>query len=1009
MSIDVFISYAHPDRHEAAQLVELLEGHGFNVWWDEMLEAGEKFRPAITKKLEDARKVVVLWTKHSVEDRDFVWDEASRAKQLEKLVPCKLEGIDHRQIPIGFGELHTISIKNWNADQDRLIAALRKPSPIDRPVITHGPALEDGPPLPIPEFASQPKRGFLKTVLEVITRGTKNDDPNFELGLLSLERGEWWDAYNSFSNVIESEPDAPLAYERRAQTLAQLGEWQACFDDCNRALERNAADPVETTLFGGAALIRLGRWQEADSWYSDVIQRGAQSSTAYQYRAYARAQDKAWQAALEDAEQALRIDSAYSESHWLKGVILIELKQPADAVVWLNDAISQFPDMAHPYYARGLAHAHLSGWPETIADCSHALELPGAPSEAFWLRGFARMQHANRDIGAALQDFRAAIEHKPDYENAIHALLWALAQQSNWQAVLNESDAILKRAIEWGAGLVPQMVQSKLEHAVLSPNIRTVRAEAYRMLSLYPECLAECSHVLRAQPNFPDPLRVRALAYLQQNKFDDALQDLDQALRIDANDAHSLCYRGYIRRVRFEHAAALADLDKAAALAPDLALSFYHRGWTHLAIADYAVESEASLASAEENFQRLLEIAKASGEGHAGLAETCRRRRKLELGLKHVATAQSIEPGLAQALIVRGWIYIDSKDFEKAQESFIEAIGTLPTNESQYAHYGAGECARYQERWEEALRHYSSAIESDPEMQAAYEMRALINIELTKFFEAINDYDQAIKLATQRGLQTSLGELRASRAWVNFEMGNDAAANEDIEISANIEPNSENVLTNQANILGFSGKWDEALKPADRAVELHPNSPTIWGTRGLIYGYLGRWDQALADFNEAIRLQPDVSWLLTNRAWVHNAKRSWRLAITDCDQALLIDVPSEWAYASRAFAKWWLDDYEDAVLDLEQVVDIALAGGALDRPKSSRMLTIAWQDTAEDWLRALAERPSNAVAHLGRAVSLWLAGNLAKARVDWDMAVANGFDDSVRGQFKNVLNNLDGG
>jgi adenylate cyclase len=84
--LSVFISYARENRAQAASLAEALVQKGFKVWWDRDLVAGERFRETIRVQLEQAQRVIVLWSKASVTS-DFVIDEAGEADKSRKLVP----------------------------------------------------------------------------------------------------------------------------------------------------------------------------------------------------------------------------------------------------------------------------------------------------------------------------------------------------------------------------------------------------------------------------------------------------------------------------------------------------------------------------------------------------------------------------------------------------------------------------------------------------------------------------------------------------------------------------------------------------------------------------------------------------------------------------------------------------------------------------------------------------------------------------------------------------------
>lgn len=118
--VAVFISYARPDRDFANRIADQLIKAGHSVWWDWNLIGGEQFRSTIAQKLDEADKVIVLWTEHSTSSA-FVVDEATRAREAGKLVPVS---VSRSKPPLGFGDLHTIDFINEKISIQEISAAL---------------------------------------------------------------------------------------------------------------------------------------------------------------------------------------------------------------------------------------------------------------------------------------------------------------------------------------------------------------------------------------------------------------------------------------------------------------------------------------------------------------------------------------------------------------------------------------------------------------------------------------------------------------------------------------------------------------------------------------------------------------------------------------------------------------------------------------------------------------------------------------------------------------------
>jgi TolB-like protein len=109
---DIFLSYCREDQPTAWRFAEGFEREGYSVWWDQTLEAGEAFDRVTERALDEARAVVVLWSKRSV-DSNWVRAEATQARARDCLVPVMIEPCKR---PIMFELTHTADLSNWNFD-----------------------------------------------------------------------------------------------------------------------------------------------------------------------------------------------------------------------------------------------------------------------------------------------------------------------------------------------------------------------------------------------------------------------------------------------------------------------------------------------------------------------------------------------------------------------------------------------------------------------------------------------------------------------------------------------------------------------------------------------------------------------------------------------------------------------------------------------------------------------------------------------------------------------------
>jgi Tol biopolymer transport system component len=110
---DIFLSYSRDDQATARLFAEGFEREGFSIWWDATLNPGEAFDQVTEKALRDAKAVVVLWSKKSVDSR-WVRAEATQANDNKTLVPVMIEPCKR---PIMFELTHTADLSQWTGDR----------------------------------------------------------------------------------------------------------------------------------------------------------------------------------------------------------------------------------------------------------------------------------------------------------------------------------------------------------------------------------------------------------------------------------------------------------------------------------------------------------------------------------------------------------------------------------------------------------------------------------------------------------------------------------------------------------------------------------------------------------------------------------------------------------------------------------------------------------------------------------------------------------------------------
>jgi hypothetical protein len=123
----VFVSYKTEDRDRAGQIVRILRDANLDVWWDQDISPGERWRQSIEENLAASELCLVLWSRSSTgPDSQWVKEEAEFSKQAGKYLGVMIDRISP---PFGFSELQSIHASDWDvagieAMRQRLVNAV---------------------------------------------------------------------------------------------------------------------------------------------------------------------------------------------------------------------------------------------------------------------------------------------------------------------------------------------------------------------------------------------------------------------------------------------------------------------------------------------------------------------------------------------------------------------------------------------------------------------------------------------------------------------------------------------------------------------------------------------------------------------------------------------------------------------------------------------------------------------------------------------------------------------
>src|SRR5262249_40518604 len=89
---------------------------------------------------------------------------------------------------------------------------------------------------------------------------------------------------------------------------------------------------------------------------------------------------------------------------------------------------------------------------------------------------------------------------------------------------------------------------------------------------------------------------------------------------------------------------------------------------------------------------------------------------------------------------------------------------------------------------------------------------------------------------------------------------------------------------------------------------------------GNIFFRLGRYDEAIKNYDKAIELKPDYAIAFNNRCFAYYAKGEHDQAIRDCDHAIRLDSKQANFFVSRGNVLRKKHDYDQAMADYNEAI-----------------------------------------------------------------------------------------
>lgn len=375
------------------------------------------------------------------------------------------------------------------------------------------------------------------------------------------------------------------------------------------------------------------------------------------------------------------------------------------------------------------------------------------------------------------------------------------------------------------------------------------------------------------------------VSYLEKDELKSAAIQLKNALQIDPRNTSAHFHLGQVYLKNRDGELAEVEFKKAEQLGfegtsilPLLARAYLLQGKTTELLAQIdtiptmtkpqqaevkalrgaAYMNTMNVKDAERLFTAAIELDPASIDANIGLARIALLNMQPDTAHKHVDRVLQYEPDSASALLIRGSLYGQQRDFVAAKKLFTRVLSLQP--ESMSAHIGLASALSALNERKEAQKHIDIIRENEPEQPSANYQRALFFYELQQFDIARGALDLALfRMPEHKPSHRLLGIIHYREA--RYE---EAVENLEYYLNDNSRDLQAHKILAAAYLKLLRGQ--PALETLLKVSKAYPVDPQVFALLGTAYMQQQNYTKSMKYLRQALSISPDIAAIQTQLA-----------------------------------------------------------------------------------------------------------------------------------------------
>ncbi len=595
-----------------------------------------------------------------------------------------------------------------------------------------------------------------------------------------------------------------------------------------------------------ATFFKQGQFEPAIDCYQQAIEANPDSVYAYQGIGMAYVQLKQYDKALDAFEEALFINPDFAEAHYNLGIVYPLAKHDSKKAI--------------EHYKMYLKLVPFASDAAQVRDWIERLTLTGTIK-----RDEAMVDLYNKGVEAynrgefeeATNYYQQAMERNPHYAPNHHALGLALVRTGRYHDAAAEFEETLK---------------IDMRHAEAHYDLGVV----YPMFKQFDKAIFHYTQYLKIKPDAPDGAEVRAwieklkaqkkalgasqetgfynegVQLYSEGKFESAAAAYEKALEMKPAMQDALRGLGLTLIQLKQYKRAHDLLQRARKLDPANPENYYSLGVLHTLLGDpvsavASYQKYLSLAPDAPDAEKVEEWIEKLGHrldiGFYNRGIEYYDAKHFEKALESFGQALKQNPRFDEAQRMIGFVHLKNKNFPASREALEQALAMNPENPE--AHYALGVVCTQLGKVQEAQRYYEKYKELAPAAEDIDTVNKWIAKLQTK--TAVDIYNEGVEL---------------------FDKGDYDKAEKAYLESLAMDPSAHQTHRALALVYIQKKEFTEAMESLKRAEELGADSPELHYLYGVLYTLTGDKEKSSQHYKRYTELMPTANDAALIQTWI---------------------------------------------------------------------------------------------------------------------------------------------